>query len=306
MKLESLYTVLITPFDPQGNLDKEGLRKNIRFQLKHSIKGIVVLGTTGEAPTLTSQEKRNVIEIAIEEVKGKAQLLVGTGSYSTQQTLTATREAKEMGADGALIVTPYYNKPTQEGLYRHFATLCDALSFPICIYNIQGRTGQNLETATLQRLFGYPSIIGVKESSGNIMQINEVLGLVRKSYPEKKILSGDDALTLPLMALGGHGVFSVASNLIPGPLQKLVEASANGDFNQACTWHYQLLRLLKALFIETNPIPIKAAMELCGMPAGKCRLPLCDLSSHSYQHLKETIHSLPKDWISKWSSEILA
>lgn len=297
MKLETLYTVVITPFDKEGKLDKEGLRTNLRRQLKHEMKGIVVLGTTGEAPTLSSKEKRNVIEIAVEEVKGKAQLMVGTGSYSTEQTIESTREAQEMGADGALIISPYYNKPTQEGLYRHFSAICDALTFPICIYNNQGRTGQNLETATLQRLLACPSIIGVKECSGSIMQFNEVLEMIGRCRPHVKVLSGDDALTLPLMALGGHGVFSVASNLTPEPVRNLVEAASSGDFVQARSWHYQLLPFFKGTFIETNPIPIKAAMQLCGMPSGGCRLPLCELTPANSQKLKELINSLPSSWL---------
>lgn len=297
MKLETLYTVVITPFDKGGKLDQEGLRKNLRRQLKHGIKGIVVLGTTGEAPTLSSKEKRSIIEIAAEEVKGKAQLMVGTGSYSTEHTIEATREAQELGADGALIICPYYNKPTQEGLYRHFSAICDALSFPICIYNHQGRTGQNLETATLHRLLACPSIIGVKESSGSIMQFNEVLEMVGKHHPHVKVLSGDDALTLPLMAMGGYGVFSVASNLAPEPVRKLVQAASSGDFVQARAWHYQLLPFFKGTFIETNPIPIKAAMQLCGMPSGGCRLPLCDLTPASSQKLEQVINSLPSSWL---------
>lgn len=297
MPLESLYTVVITPFDPQGQLDKEGLRLNLRNQLNHGIKGIVVLGTTGEAPTLTSHEKRTIIEIAVEEVKGKASLYVGTGSYSTAQTIADTREAQHLGANGALIVTPYYNKPTQEGLFRHFAAICDAVQFPVCIYNIHGRTGQNLETSTLQRLLVYPSIIGVKESSGNMMQVNDVLEVIGKSRPDIRVLSGDDALTLPIMSLGGHGIFSVASNVIPGPINQMVQALSKGDFTLARSLHYQMLPFFKAAFIETNPIPIKAAMQLCSKPAGGCRLPLCDLTSANHQKLKEVLLSLPPVWL---------
>lgn len=295
--MESLYTVVVTPFDQNGKLDQEGLKTNLRNQLQHGVKGIVVLGTTGEAPTLTHEEKLRIIEIALEIVKGKASLWVGTGSYSTEQTILNTREAKQMGADGALIVTPYYNKPTQEGLFRHYAAVCEAVEFPICVYNIQGRTGQNLETATLQRLLACPSIVSVKESSGNILQMNDVLEMVAKTRPEVKILSGDDALTLPLMAMGGHGIFSVVSNLIPGPITQMVNAASKGDFAQARAIHYQMLPFMKAAFIETNPIPIKAAMNLCGMPAGGCRLPLCDLAPVNLQRLKDILNTLPQSWI---------
>lgn len=299
MKLEGLFTAVITPFDPQGRLDTEGLRRNLRFQIQHQVKGIVVLGTTGEAPTLSSQEKKTVIDIALEEVKGKALLIIGTGSYSTEQTIIATKQAQEVGADGALIVTPYYNKPTQEGLFRHFAAVCEAVSLPICIYNIQGRTGQNLQTDTLRRLAAFPSIIGVKESSGNLSQINEVIGTIKRATPFY-VVSGDDEFTLPLMALGGHGIVSVASNLIPGPIQKMVQAALMGDFAQARAWHFQLLSFFKAAFIETNPIPIKVAMQLCGMAAGGCRLPLCDLNPENFQHLKQVIQTLPTSWLGEY------
>jgi 4-hydroxy-tetrahydrodipicolinate synthase len=297
MQLKGLYTAIITPFDSHGKLDKEGLRCNLRYQLQHQVDGIVVLGTTGESPTLTSHEKQTIIEVALEEVKGKATLMVGTGSYSTDMTIAETKKAKDMGADAALVVTPYYNKPTQEGLYRHFAALCQAVSFPICVYNIQGRTGQNLQTETLQRLMSFPSIIGVKEASGNIMQMNEVIEMAKQHRPHLSILSGDDALTLPLMALGGHGTISVVSNLLPNLLQNLVQATLNGDFASARDWHYQLLPLFKAAFIETNPIPIKAAMQLCGMAAGPCRLPLCDLASTSLNQLKQVLNMLPSSWL---------
>lgn len=300
MQLKGLYTAIITPFDSQGKLDIEGFRRNLHYQIRHKVDGIVVLGTTGEDPTLTPEEKQTVVEIALEEVKGKGVVIVGTGSYSTEATIAATRKAKEMGADAALIVTPYYNRPTQEGLYRHFAAICEAVSFPICVYNIQGRTGQNLHTETLQRLMQFPAIIGVKEASGNIMQINEVIESARQKQPFLSILSGDDALTLPLVALGGHGVISVVSNLIPGPVQKLVQAALSGDLEEARSWHYQLLPFFKAAFIETNPIPIKAAMQLCGMASGPCRLPLCDLAPPNLIKIQESLHFFPPSWLGEY------
>ena len=245
MRLESLYTVIVTPFTPNGELDQEGLRHNLRRQINSGIKGIVVLGTTGESPTLSSEERRGIIEIAVDELQGKGSLWVGTGTYSTKQTIAYTREAQALGAQGALIVTPYYNKPTQEGLFRHFAAICEAVDFPICIYNIQGRTGQNLETSTLQRLLAFPTIIGVKESSGNFTQITDVLDVTAKTGRDMRILSGDDAFTLPLMALGGHGVFSVVSNLIPQPVKEMVQAAQSGDYVQARALHYQCFHFLK-------------------------------------------------------------
>lgn len=297
MRLQGVYTALITPFTPDGQLDEKGLKEHLRFQISHGIDGIVVLGTTGESPTLSQEEKTRIIEIARDETKNKTQLLVGTGSYSTAQTILATKQAEQLGADAALIVTPYYNKPTQEGLYRHFEAICQATVLPICIYNIQGRTGQNLQTETLQRLTSLPSIIGVKEASGNVSQMSDVIESIGRQQSHFSVLSGDDALTLPLIALGGHGVISVASNLIPGAVKSLVQAALNGDFIKAQEWHYKLLPLFKTAFIETNPIPIKAALNVYGMAAGSCRLPLCDLLPHNHEKLVNVLKQMPQEWI---------
>lgn len=294
--LQGLYTAIVTPFDSQGALDEQGLRRHLRFQIASGVEGIVALGITGEAPTLTHEEQKCVIQIGVEETKGQASLIVGTGSYSTNQTIENTLLAQQLGADAALIVTPYYNKPTQEGLYRHFKTIAESVHLPICIYNTQGRTGQNIQTETLLRLASIPNIIAVKESSGSIAQINEVIQMLSPRYPDFSILSGDDVLTLPLMALGGHGIISVASNLIPKPVKQLVDACARNDFPLARSLHYQLAPLFKAAFIETNPIPIKAAMQMRGMPAGPCRLPLCDLAPENLEKLRLAMQSLPQDW----------
>ena len=301
MQLSGVYTAVITPFTNYGEIDLEGFKENLRFQVEQGVDGIVVLGTTGESPTLTSEERKLIIQQAVTEVKGKVQLLVGTGHYSTAQTIIQTQQAEEYGADAVLIVTPYYNKPTQEGLYQHFQAICQASSIPICVYNIQGRTGQNIQTSTLQRIASYPNIIGVKEASGNITQINEVLEVMQTHSSCFAVLSGDDALTLPVIALGGHGVISVISNLVPGPVCALVNAAKKGDFIEARKWHYQLMPLFKTAFIETNPIPIKAAMQLCGMVAGPCRLPLCDLESKSYHILKQVIDALPPAWLGSYA-----
>lgn len=297
MNLKGLYTAVVTPFDAEGNIDHEGLRRNLRYQLTHGVDGIVIFGTTGEAPTLTAPEKEYIIEIAVEEVKGRAALLVGTGSYSTAQTIASNRQAQEWGADGALIVCPYYNKPTQEGIYRHFSAICEAVSLPICIYNHPGRCGQNLQTETLKRLAKIPSIIGVKEASGCISQMNEILEVILKDRPDFCVVSGDDSLTLPLMALGGHGVISVVSNLVPGPIKELVQACLKDDFVKARDWNSRLFPLFKAAFIETNPIPIKTAMQYCGMAAGPCRLPLSDLMPGSRHQLIEILKTLPSSWL---------
>lgn len=297
MQLKGLYTAVITPFDEEGKVDVEGLRQNLRYQLLHQVDGVVVLGTTGEDPTLTAKEKEKIVEITLEELKGKIAVWVGTGTYSTETTIANTKKAQEMGADGALLITPYYNKPTQEGLFRHFAAICEKVSFPLCLYNNPGRTGQNLQTETLEQLMQFPSIIAVKETSGNINQISDVISMGRRRKSKFFVVSGDDPVTLPLMAFGGDGVISVASNLIPGPIQKMVQAALDGDFETARDLHFQMHSFFKAVFIETNPIPIKAAMQICGMAAGPCRLPLCDLSPGNFNILKQIVNSLPKKYI---------
>jgi 4-hydroxy-tetrahydrodipicolinate synthase len=297
-KMRGVFTAIVTPFDQTGELDEKGLRHNLRFQIKNGVDGIVVLGTTGESPTLSHSEKERILSIAVEEVKGKAHLLAGTGSYSTQQTIENTRLAKDIGVDAALIVTPYYNRPTQEGLFRHFEAISNAVDLPICVYNIQGRTGQNIQTETLKRISSLPTIIGVKEASGNILQMNEVLDSIARVHPHFSVLSGDDALTLPLLSLGGDGVISVVSNLIPKPLKQLVDYGLEGQFEQARALHYQLLPIFQAAFIETNPIPIKTAMDMCGMPAGMCRLPLCNLLPENKVKMQTILQKLPQEWLS--------
>lgn len=295
--LRGVYTAIITPFTESGEVDFEGLSHNLQYQLQKGIDGIVVLGTTGETPTLTEKEKEAIIRFAVKEVKGKTHLMVGTGSYSTRQTIENTAKAKDLGADSALIVTPYYNKPTQEGLYLHFKAVTAACNLPICIYNIQGRTGQNILTDTLKKISDLPGIIGVKEASGNIAQMSDVIETIGRKRSQFSVLSGDDALTLPLISLGGHGVISVVSNLIPGPIIQMTHAALKGDFCKARELYYQLMPTFKAAFIETNPIPIKAAMQMRKMPAGPCRLPLCNLLPENDLKLQQVIHSQPPQWI---------
>jgi 4-hydroxy-tetrahydrodipicolinate synthase len=287
MKIHGLYTAIITPFDADNKLDEESLKQNIRFQISQGVDGITVLGTTGEAPTLSAHEKERVMVIAKKECEGKVHFMVGTGSYSTEQTIQNTLSAKKMGADFALIVAPYYNKPTQQGLYLHFRSIAEAVpELPILLYNNITRTCQNINVPTLLRLAEIPNIVGVKEATDKINHVMEVIEVMRVRFPKFSIVSGDDSLIFPLMALGGHGAVSVSSNLVPGMISELVRALQQGDFDIARSFHYKLMPLFRAAFVETNPIPIKAAMEMCGMAAGKCRLPLCDLSVESLELLE--------------------
>jgi len=286
---KGVFTALITPFDENDQLDEEGLKILIERQINGGVDGIVFLGTTGESPTLDHEEQNRIIDIGKELCKNRTAFLIGTGTYSTQMTIANTIYAEEHGADAALIVTPYYNKPTQEGLYRHFKAITEASSLPIIIYNAPGRTGQNMQTDTLKRLMEIPSIIGVKETSGNISQICDVIAATKQNRPDFRVLSGDDDITLPLMALGGDGIISVISNLVPSEMANFVQMILSGDYISAQKAHHRLLPLMRAAFYETNPIPIKAAMALCGLPSGNCRLPLCSMSKENLLKLEMVV-----------------
>ncbi len=287
--IQGLYTAIVTPFDEQQQLDVEALRHLIRFQIEGGVDGIVVLGTTGEAPTLTHEEKVIAIRTAREETLGKVHFMVGTGSYSTAQTIQSTREAKDMGADSVLIVTPYYNRPTQEGIYLHFKAVSEAVDIPVVVYNNQIRTAQNIQTDTLVRIADLPTICGVKEASGSMNQIMEVIERIGRQKPEFSIMCGDDILTVPSMAMGGHGILSIVGNLIPVQLNALVCAAQSNDYEQARALNYQLMPLIRMTFMETNPIPIKAAMRLVGMNVGRCRLPLSDLVPENEKKLRHML-----------------
>jgi 4-hydroxy-tetrahydrodipicolinate synthase len=290
INIQGAYTALVTPFDVNDQIDFNGLKENIEYQIQENIDGLVVLGTTGESPTISLEDQEALIRFTVQTVMKRVPVIVGTGSFSTAQAIINTQKAQKLGADGALVISPYYNKPTQEGLYRHFKAIADAVNFPIIIYNHQGRTGQNLQTATLQRLLEISSIVAVKEASGNIHQMTEVLDCIAKYRPDFKVLCGDDSLTFSLMALGGHGVISVISNLVPNLVKQLVLKAQQGDFTEARQIHFDLIPLYKGAFIETNPIAIKAAMTMCGMAAGHCRLPLCELSPANEKILKDIIN----------------
>lgn len=286
---KGVFTALITPFADDNSLDNEGLRILIKRQLQSGVNGIVFLGTTGESPTLNEQEQRQILDIARRECLGKTTFIVGTGTYSTTTTIENTKQAQSIGADAALIITPYYNRPTQEGIFSHFAAIAEATSIPIILYNHLGRTGQNIQLETLKRLMEIPNIVGIKECSGNIAQISDFIEAARESRPEFSILTGDDPNIIPLMAMGGHGVVSVASNLVPDEIVSLVRSLSSGKIEEAQWLHYKLMPLMRTLAIETNPIPIKAAMDFVDLPAGNCRLPLSQLSPENKAKLEMTL-----------------
>ncbi|GMO23589.1 MAG: 4-hydroxy-tetrahydrodipicolinate synthase [Spirochaetaceae bacterium] len=297
-----VWTALITPMKDSGEVDFEGWRKLIRMQIEAGIDGLVPIGTTGETPTLDEAEEEELIKIAIAESKandGKkaVPVLVGAGSNSTKHAVLYCERAKTLGADAALVVTPYYNKPNDSGLLRHFEAVA-ATGIPIIVYNIAGRTGRNIPTPLMAKIAEIPGIAGIKEASGDINQMGEVLRVIRakkhEAGAEFTVFSGDDGLTLPLMALGGDGIISVISNLVPKKVLALVNAALAGDFNSARKIHFELLPFIYAAFIETNPVPIKYAMRLAGLPAGPCRMPLGELSGASKEIVERETRALLK------------
>lgn len=293
------WTALITPMAKNGDVDFDGWKKLIEFQLDAGIDGLVPIGTTGETPTLDESEEEELIKISVSKAAssrgGKIPVMVGAGSNSTKHAVLYCERAKRLGADAALVVTPYYNKPNDSGLVKHFEAVAET-GIPIVVYNIAGRTGRNIATPLLAKIAEIKGIVGVKEASGDINQMGEVLRLIRAKKRalggDFAVLCGDDGLTLPLMSLGGDGVISVISNLVPQKVINLVRLAASGDFIAARKIHFELLPFIHAAFIETNPVPIKYAMNLAGIQAGTCRLPLGELSPESKQIIDHELKAL--------------
>ena len=276
---------IVTPFR-NGKVDEQALRKLIEEQIAAGTDGIVPCGTTGESTTLSHEEHDRVIEITIDAVRKRVPVIAGTGSNSTAEALRLTRHAWEAGADSALLVCPYYNRPTQEGLYQHYRTIAEEVPIPIIIYNIPGRTGTNLLPETLAKLAKIKNIVGVKEASGSLKQMSDVIQLCGSDFD---VLSGDDIFTLPLLAIGGKGVISVISNIVPADMAEMVDVFAAGDLEQARALHYRMAPLIDVLFIETNPIPVKAALAMMGKIEYELRLPLCRMSEKNEGALKKVM-----------------
>ena len=277
---------LVTPFR-NGKVDEAKLRELVAFHIEHGTDGIVPCGTTGESPALSHDEHRRVVEIAIEAAAGRIPIIAGTGTNSTAHTIELTRHAAHAGASAVLVVNPYYNKPTQEGLYRHFRAVAESVTLPVFVYNIQSRTAVNVETDTLARLArDCRNIVGVKEASGSLDQMSQVIAACG---PEFIVLSGDDNLTLPLMAIGGRGVISVIANIVPRETSEMTHAALDGDWKRARDLHYKLFPLARAAFIETNPIPIKEAMAMAGMIEPEFRLPMCRMSEANRERLRAVL-----------------
>ena len=277
---------IVTPFK-NGEVDYETLRSLVEFQIKHGTNAILPCGTTGESPTLDHQEHAKVIETCIDAAADRVPILAGTGSNSTKEAVDLTQHAAKVGASGALVVTPYYNKPTQKGLYQHFKAVADSVEIPIILYNIAGRTAMNIETDTVAKLASdCKNIIGVKEASGSLDQAQSVRLACGKDF---LILSGDDALTLPIMSIGGSGVVSVLSNIVPADVVNVINAYNNGEIDKARELHFKLLPLAKSMFVETNPIPVKKAMEFLGLCQGETRLPLSEMDEKNIATVKKAL-----------------
>ncbi|MDF2703500.1 MAG: dihydrodipicolinate synthase [Rubrobacteraceae bacterium] len=287
------FTALVTPFR-NGEVDVEALEGMVEFQIGHGVSGLVPCGTTGETPAMSEAEDRLVVETVVRVANGRVPIIAGTGSNSTDMAIKYTKMAQEEGADGSLQVAPYYNKPTQEGLYRHFAAIAESTELPLVLYNIPGRTGVTISAETMARLAEIPNIVGVKDSTLSMNMVADVIALCGEDFD---VLSGDDPMTLPLIALGGRGVISVASNVAPGAVSEMVRALLEGDWERGRELHYELLPLFRALFVETNPIPVKTAASLLGLCSDEMRLPLVPMEGENLRVLQETLdrcaHLLP-------------
>ena len=287
--LQGCGTALVTPFQADGSLDEAALRRLVRSQIAAKIDFLVPCGTTGESPVLTPEEHLRVVEIAVEEAQGRVPVVAGAGGNNTKHVSELIHSLERLGVDAILSVSPYYNKPTQEGLYQHYRTLAESTPLPILVYNVPGRTGSNVEPKTLLRLSPLPNILGVKEASGNVGQAGEILGLVPESF---KVLSGDDALTLPLLALGACGVISVTSNVVPAEMAEMVHLCLQGDFVTARRLQRRLLPLMQALFVESNPIPVKAALAAMEQIQPVYRLPLVPMQADNRARLEKVLRDL--------------
>ena len=282
-------TALVTPFTTEGKLDEASVTRLARRQIDRGVHFLVPCGTTGESPSLSHTEKVRVTELVVKEANGQVPVLAGAGSYDTQAAVTLVADMAQAGVDGVLSVTPFYNKPTQEGLYRHLETIANSTDLPVVLYNVPSRTGCNIQPATLQRLASIPNIVGIKEASGNLLQMCEICQSIPDDF---SVLAGDDAFTLPLIALGGHGVISVVANETPAEMVSLVDLATATNFTEARKVHEQLLPLMQVNFIESNPIPVKAAMAALGLLEEIYRLPMVSPTDESRTQINDVLNNL--------------
>lgn len=279
------FTAIVTPLK-NGKIDRDGLKDLIEFQIANGIDGIVPCGTTGESATLTTKEHNQVVDLTVQIVNGRIHVIAGTGSNSTDEAVELTRHAKKAGANAALLITPYYNKPTQEGLYQHFKKIAEEVDIPIILYNVPGRTSVNMLPETTARLAEIKNIVGIKEATGSLQQVSETIKLCGDDF---SVISGDDSNTLPIIAAGGKGVISVTANIAPGKIAALCKACLDGNFTKARKLHYELLDLNNIMFIETNPVPVKTSLSLMGKITGELRLPLTPMNNSNLSKLKDVL-----------------
>ena len=284
MELKGVYTAIATPFNKDGGVDYGKFEALIEMQIRGGVSGILPVGTSGESPTLNMEEHSKVISTAVRVAAGRCKIMAGSGANCTAEAIELTKRAKEDGADCSLQVNPYYNKPTQEGLYRHFSTIADTCDLPIVLYNVPGRTGIPIAVDTIARLASNPNVLGVKEAGGSVDRVSEILDAC-----ETSVMCGDDSLTVPMMSVGAKGVISVASNVIPAEMQALCDACEAGDFATALAIHKKYYKLFRHLFIESNPIPVKAALAMMGLIEEEYRLPLCPLAAKNREILAATM-----------------
>ena len=285
---EGISTAIVTPFR-NGEIDEPALRGLIDRQIAAGVDALVPCGSTGESATMSHEEHARVVAITVSAVRGRIAVLAGTGSNNTREAIDLTQRAKDAGADGALLISPYYNKPTQDGIYEHYKAIAEQTGFPLVVYNIPGRTGSNILPSTLARLASLDNIVGVKEACGNIEQIASVVDQCPDGF---SIVSGDDGMTLPLIALGGHGLIATSANVAPVEMTQLVRACLDGDFARARALHFKLMPLFDVLFCETNPIPVKAALALMGLISPEIRLPLLDMTEANRERLQVVLKEL--------------
>ncbi len=286
--IQGTATAIVTPFKESGEIDEEGLRNLVAFQEDNGVNYIVPVGTTGESATLSHPEHLKVIKIVVDQAK-KAKVIAGAGSNSTNEAIHLSKGAKDLGVSAILSISPYYNKPTQKGLLKHYEAITKAVDVPIIVYNVPGRTGSNINPPTVLKLAENPNIVAIKEASGNMSQIMSILERAPKGF---SVISGDDALTFPIMALGGKGVISVASNVAPSYVSSMVRHALEGRWEEARKEHFKLLPLFANLFLESNPIPVKTALRMMGRPAGSFRLPLCEMEPSNQEVLRKTLADL--------------
>lgn len=285
MELKGSMVALVTPFKGD-RLDEEKIKGLVEFHVENGTKAIIPCGTTGESATLSFEEHDRVVELVVKAAAKRIKVIAGSGSNNTKEAIRLTKHAKQVGADAALLISPYYNRPTQQGLYLHFKAIADAVDMPIVLYNIASRTGVNIEPETIAELAKIKNIVGVKESSGNLDQMSRIVQLCGEQFA---LISGDDSLTLPIMAIGGTGIISVVANIVPRDVADMVDSFMKGDLRHARKMHYKLLPLVKAIFIETNPIPVKTAMGMMGMIEPGLRLPMCSMKEDNAAKLRKAL-----------------